>query len=168
MQIVNQKHEQVAVTRLQPHPRNPNVGNLDAISTSIKENGFYGAVVAQKSTGYILVGHHRYQAALHAGAEKIPVFWVDVDDTRALKILLADNRTAELAIRDEEALATLLQELADSEEGLLGSGYDSTDLDTLLAKVSDDLPDSFKALDESIAQTVKRVTCPHCGGDVSV
>ncbi len=163
MQVINQKHELTPVTRLKPHPRNPNAGDVAAIQASIDENGFYGAIIAQRSTGHILVGHHRYQAAVQAGAEKIPVFWVDVDDTRALKILLADNRTAELATRDEEALAQLLQELGAADGGLTGTGYDADDLEHLLARTSDELPDSFKALDESIAQDVKTVKCPHCG-----
>jgi len=168
MQIINQKHEQVAVSRLQAHPKNPNVGNVEAIQASIGENGWYGAIIAQKSTGHILVGHHRFRAAMQAGAEKVPVFWVDVDDTRALKILLADNKTAELASRDDELLAEVLAELAGTDDGLTGSGYDSSDLDTLLARTSDDLPDSFKALDESIAETVKKVTCPSCGHEFPV
>ncbi|GGJ65254.1 ParB N-terminal domain-containing protein [Deinococcus aquiradiocola] len=162
MHILNQKHEQVPVHRLTPHPRNPNVGNVEAIQASIDENGWYGAIIAQKSTGHILVGHHRYQAAVQAGADKVPVFWIDVDDTRALKILLADNKTAELATRDDDLLAQVLRELAEGDAGLHGTGYDTSDLDLLLARTSDDLPDSFKALDESIARTVRTVTCPSC------
>lgn len=141
MQIINHAQELVAVADLRPHPRNPNTGNVEAIQASIEENGFYGAVIAQRSTGHILVGHHRYQAAVQSGAQQVPVIWVDVDDTRALKILLADNRTAELATRDEEALAQLLQELAaDDPAGLIGTGYDADDLDTLLADLADDAP----------------------------
>lgn len=163
MLIINQTHETVPVDRLQPHPRNPNRGNIDAIADSIDANGFYGTIVAQRSTSYILVGHHRYQAALQRGATHVPVTWIDVDDTAALRIVLADNRTAELAERDPEQLSQLLAELADTDDGLTGTGYDQEDLTTLLAQLSDDLPASFKALDESIAQDVKTCTCPNCG-----
>ena len=163
MRIINQEHALVPVTDLQPHPRNPNHGNVEAIAESITSNGFYGAIVAQRRTGYILVGHHRYHAAVTSGAREIPVFWVDVDEHQALRILLADNRTAELAERDAEALAALLQELAGDDDGLTGTGYEQDDLDTLLAQINTNLPESFRALDESIAQDVKTCTCPACG-----
>jgi len=139
LNILNQKTEQVAPDRLLPHPRNPNVGRTDVIQASIEELGFYGAIVAQQSTRHILVGHHRHQAAVQAGAEKVPVIWVDVSDAVALKILLVDNRTAELGQRDEEAVAALLQEMLDSGDGLIGTGYDTDDLDQLLASLQGDV-----------------------------
>lgn len=163
MNVLNQKHELVALDRLAPHPKNPNVGDVASIEESISANGFYGTVVVQRSTGFILVGHHRFEAARNQGATEIPVTWVDVDDRAALRILLADNATAAKAHRDEEALAALLQEFAQDEGGLIGTGYDDGDYDALLAKLSDDLPASFKALDETIAEGVKHHTCPSCG-----
>jgi len=132
----------VAVDALSEHPRNPNQGDVWSIQSSIEANGFYGAVVAQKSSGHILAGNHRYRAAKEAGAASIPVIWLDVDDRQALKILLADNRTAELAHRDEEALATLLQELS-ADEDLLGTGYDAEAVDKLLRDVDIELVDPF-------------------------
>lgn len=132
MEIINQSTETVALDALRPHPRNPRQGDIGAIHESIRANGFYGQVVAQKSTGYILAGNHRWRAAAQAGATEIPVTWVDVDDDRALRILLADNRTNDLASYDDEALALLLKELADG-AGLGGTGYDGDDLDHLLA-----------------------------------
>lgn len=163
MHVINQEHALVPTAQLLPHPRNVNRGNVEAIQASIEENGFYGAVIAQRRTGFILVGHHRYQAAVQSGAEQVPVIWIDVDDRRALNILLADNRTAELAMRDEEALTRLLQELASDDAGLTGTGYETADLDLLLARTSDELPESFKVLNDSIMGTVKHITCPHCG-----
>ncbi len=44
------------------HPKNPRKGNVDLIIESIEENGFYGALIVQKSTGYILTGNHRFVA----------------------------------------------------------------------------------------------------------
>jgi SAM-dependent methyltransferase len=54
----------VPVDSLETHPRNVNQGDIGAIYESIGANGFYGAIVAQKSTGRILAGNHRYQAAV--------------------------------------------------------------------------------------------------------
>jgi DNA modification methylase len=49
-----------------------------------------------------------------------------------MRILLADNRTAEKAEREPEPLADLLQELEQTDDGLEGTGYIGDDLDELL------------------------------------
>jgi DNA modification methylase len=63
---------------------------------------------------------------------EVPVYWVDVDDATARRIMLADNRTNDLATYDDEVLAELL-EAAAADDDLLGTGYDGDDLDDLLA-----------------------------------
>lgn len=131
MRIVNDSLEDVALSALRPHPRK---GDVAAIGRSIDANGFYGAIVAQKSTGHILVGNHRFEAAKQAGAESVPVLWVDVEDEAALCILLADNRTNDLAGYDEPALAELLEEL-EKVGSLANTGYDAHDLDRLLCQL---------------------------------
>jgi len=97
MRILDGKTEVVPIDALKPHPRNPREGDIGAIHASINNNGFYGRVLAQKATGFILAGNHRWQAMTQAGAKEIPVEWIDVDDDHALRILLADNRTNDLA-----------------------------------------------------------------------
>lgn len=109
---------------LKEHPQNPRQGVVAAIDESIDVNGWYGAVVAQKSTGFILAGNHRYRVAAKNGATEIPVIWLDVDDEAALRILLADNKTAELGGYDEDKLQAILDELGD----LKGTGYGFTDM----------------------------------------
>jgi DNA modification methylase len=133
--VLNEGYELVAISALKRHPRNVNRGDLVAIGDSITENGFYGAVVAQRSTGYTLAGNHRYEAAQTAGLSEVPVIWVDVDDDRALRILLVDNRTTRLGEDDQEALAVLLQQILSDSETLAGTGYDEAALDALLAEV---------------------------------
>lgn len=139
MRILNHSVELVPLDQLSPHPRNPRQGDVGAIHESIQANGFYGVVIAQRSTGHILAGNHRYLAASHAGATEIPVAWVDVDDDEALRILLADNRTNDLASYDNTALADLLQEIMAEAGTLDGTGYDGDDLDELLRDLS--MPD---------------------------
>jgi site-specific DNA-methyltransferase (adenine-specific) len=120
----------VRLSKLQPHPKNPRKGNVAAIEDSIEANDFYGALVVQRSTGYILAGNHRYQAARKKGMQKLPVVWLDVDDDRALRILLADNRLNDVAAYDEAALAELLKGMDD----LTGTGWDEAALAELLGE----------------------------------
>jgi len=114
------------------HPDNANVGNIAAIEESIKINGFYAPLIVQSSTGYILAGNHRYRAARNLGYTQVPVVYVDVDDAEAKRIMIVDNRTTRLGHDDTDALTKILEELGDSEVGLMGTGYTHAELQTLL------------------------------------
>lgn len=114
------------------HPENANVGNVDAIAESIRVNGFYAPIVVQSTTGYILAGNHRYQAAAKLGYTQVPVVYLDVNDEEAKRIMVADNRTTRLGHDNDELLTNLLEELGDSELGLMGTGFSHADLQTLL------------------------------------
>ncbi|MEU7859068.1 ParB N-terminal domain-containing protein [Nonomuraea sp. NPDC049141] len=118
----------VAVGDLEPHPDNPHHGDVGVIVASIKKNGFYGSVVAQKSRMPIVVGEHRWRGATKAGLKHVPVVIIDVDDETAQRIMLADNRLAEYGEYDDAKLAELLQSLPD----LDGTGWRDDDLADLL------------------------------------
>ena len=132
---INDGYEVLPLDAVKPHPRNPRRGDLDAIKASVDVNGFYGAVVANKRTGYILAGNHRWMAAKALELPEIPVVWVDVGDAEEKRILAADNRTAELGGYDDAVLASLLQGLQD-DGGLLGTGYEDDDLAKLISDLS--------------------------------
>ena len=132
MRILNQSFETVPVSALRKHPDNPRKGDAAAIAESIAVNGFYGAVVAQRSTGYVLAGNHRLDAVQAAGGAEIPVFWLDVNDRDALRILLADNRTSDLGVYDERGLAELLNRIQCDTGSLDGTGYDQAAFDAIV------------------------------------
>ncbi len=120
------------VTSVRKHPSNPRQADVGAIYTSIDQNGFYGALIVQSSSGFILAGNHRYDAALHAGAEAIPVIFVDCTDAEAKRIMLADNRVSDIASYDMAGLAEILQEIQRESGTLLGTGYDEDAYGNLL------------------------------------
>jgi len=122
----------VPIDDLVEYPGNARRGDLDVIAESIKTNGFYGVVVRQRSTGYVLAGNHRFKAAKLAGLESVPVQDVDVDDATARRINLVDNRSNQLAGYDTVALSELLS-LAIDEGSLVGTGFTEEDYaDTLV------------------------------------
>lgn len=135
---------------------------MGAIYQSIEANGFYGAIVAQRSTGYILAGNHRYKAAVEAGAKSVPVIWVDVDDETAVRVLLADNRTNDVASYDNAVLAEILTELANG-PGLEGTGYDGDDLDQIIGDLVG--PDFAPGTEDEQGRLdqKKPTVCPECG-----
>lgn len=130
------KVENVPIDSLLPHPDNPRRGNVDLIAESLEANDQYRPIVVQASTRHVLAGNHTMLAAQKLGWDKIQAVLLDVDDEKARRILLADNRTGDVGGYDDEALAGLLQSLPD----LAGTGYAPADLDDLLADLAHQRP----------------------------
>lgn len=147
-------------------PDNPNNGDLEAITESIEVNGVYAPVVAQRSTGFILAGNHRYHAMVGLGATTVPVLWLDVDDAQARRIALVDNRAGQLAWMDNSLLVEHLDELVGTDLGLVGTGYDESWLTDMHSSLSTALGEDFIEDDgfgEQARQRKDGFTCPKCG-----
>jgi len=128
------KPQLVPIGSVSEHPDNPRRGEVDKIAESVTANGVYKPIIVQKSTGFILSGNHTYRAISQAGASRVPVIYLDVDEARAKAILLADNRTSELGGYDESQLIDLLTELSEGAT-LTGTGYTEDDLSDLLVSM---------------------------------
>jgi len=125
------------IDQLTEHPDNPRRGDTGMIEDSIEANGFYGAVVVQASTNRIIVGNHRTRVAAALGHQSVPALVLDVNDEQARRIMLADNRSNDVAGYDERGLAELLASLED----LSGTGFADRDLALLLAKLDMEEPE---------------------------
>jgi hypothetical protein len=119
--------------QLRRHSGNPRVGDVGAIAESLRVNSQYRPIVVDRPTMTVLAGWHTTAAARALGWTEVEVVWVDVDDELAARIVLADNRTADLGDYDDSELVALLRLAAP--DGLEGTGYDGDDLDDLLAGV---------------------------------
>lgn len=144
--ILKAETKSVPIEDLIPHPNNVRRGNLSIITESLRVNGQYRPIVVQRGTNTIIAGNHTFLAAKDLGWAEISATFVDVDDKAAIRIMLADNRTAELASNDEAALLELLQSLS---EDILGSGYDEDDVEDLIFKVEGSLGTMTDALSAS-------------------
>jgi ParB-like chromosome segregation protein Spo0J len=111
----------VPIKELHPHPDNPNRGSVEDLATSLEEFGQYRSIVALKD-GTILAGHHIVEAAKRLGRDTIRVEFIEADDKTARKILLADNRLADLGLGPN--LDLLLQNLEQLGEDIAGTGFD--------------------------------------------
>ncbi len=126
--------EYVPTDRLRPHPDNPRRGDVSAIVGSLRAHGQYRPVVVRRATSEVLAGNHTLIAVRQLGWSEIAVTFVDVDEERAKRILLVDNRTNDLAGFDTQALVDLLSGLPDLE----GTGYDDAALGELLDELAPD------------------------------
>ena len=117
----------VALSSLEAYPTNPRRGDIEAIAQSLKSHGQYRPIVIQNGTNFILAGNHTYKAAKKLGWKKIKVTYIEVDETTARRIVLADNRLTDLAGYNEPLLKSLLQALPE----LDGTGFTASEVETL-------------------------------------
>jgi len=148
------EHLAINIDEIHTHPSNVRQGDVGAICESLKAHGQYRPIVFQQSTKRILAGNHTWKAAKALGWQQIAATPIICDDQQALRILLADNKANDLATYDEPELVELLKQLADTDEGLLGTLFDEDELDSLIADQShfelptdvDDVPDNVPAV----------------------
>jgi len=117
----NVQSEMVATDSLLPFPNNPRIGDVGTIKESLRNLGQYRPIVAHRSTRRVLAGHHVWTAAKQLGWTEIAVTWVDGSEEFCRKVVLADNRTADLGSYNERLLRELLLYVPD----LIATGYES-------------------------------------------
>lgn len=158
--------QNVAIDSIVPHERNPNQGDVGAVATAIAIDGWHGTVLCQAPDGdraepRIVAGHTRWRALAmlqehgytypeggHVSYEElaarvplppagtVPVQQLPMDDVRATRKMLADNRASALALTDDTEIVSLLTALAEEPDGLLGSLFDGDDIDLLIADIA--------------------------------
>ena len=125
---VDLKDTAVPINDIHSHPHNPRKGDISGIADSLRVNGQYSPVVVDARNGNILAGNHTWRAAKSLGWDEIAAIHVDVNDDQAKRILLADNRTSDLATYDRPNLISLIESLRPD---LDGSGWNDRDLDRI-------------------------------------
>lgn len=120
----------------QPHPENPNEGDVGAMTLSLQQFGQYRAAVVQQSTGYVVAGNTMLAAARALGWGSLAFLVRDMDDTYAKALALTDNRQGQLARLDPERVLDWLQQVASAMPDMIPStGYDLDWMDDTLAEL---------------------------------
>lgn len=125
--------ERVPIDSVRPFPGNPRIGHRPTLDESLDEHGLYKSIGVQRSTGYIIFGNNTWHALRDAGATEVAVHYLDVDDERAKRMNLVDNRANDKATYDERALLEFTADL----DTLDGTGYDPGDLDDIRASLEE-------------------------------
>lgn len=98
MSVVN-----MPIEYLVPHPQNPrkDLGNLEELTASIKENGIYQNLTVipineeapdEEPKYMVVIGHRRLEAAKRAGLQEVPCAIVrGMSETRQLQTMLLEN-----------------------------------------------------------------------------
>lgn len=122
----------VDINSVFPYPMNARQGDIGTIAESLRENGQFRPIVVNKSDNSILVGNHTWKAAKMLGWREIAATFVDVDDEAAARIVLVDNKTADLGTYDHVELAEMLRGMTSFD----GTGYDGDAVDELVRDVA--------------------------------
>lgn len=143
--------ETVPLIKLNHYAKNPRRGDVQAIKGSIVANGIFRPVIVNRGTytekpNEILAGNHTVKAIRELAEEnpddprwqQVEVWMVDVDAERAARIVLADNRTADLGSYDDKLLLEILETV---DHDLDGTGYDYNDLEDLNALMEETGPE---------------------------
>lgn len=148
-QIDPRKIEYLPISELNPDERNPKAHDEITINESVGRFGLVDLIVRDERTGKIISGHGRSKV-LQSMADRgeappegvkvneegewlVPVVtgWGSRTDTEAAAALIALNRTTELGGWVDESLLELLDELEQVEDGLIGIGFSSADVEAL-------------------------------------
>jgi DNA modification methylase len=106
--------------------------NLDAIKASLQAFGQQHPIIVD-SRGIVLAGNGRLMAAKALGWTHIEIIQTELEGSEAVAFAIADNRTAELAEWDSEALATTLAALQNDEEfDHLVAGFTDAEIEALV------------------------------------
>lgn len=169
---------QVPLEDLEHWPGNARRGVTSQIVDSMRNNGVFNPLVVQKNSNRIIIGNHRWEAlkVLHAeDPEKwpavAPVMYLDVNDSRANKINIADNKTSDDAEWDDRLLVEQLAEIVESEGTLEGTGFEDDEFESLQALLDppswDDggasLEDTLDAADRSAWPIIRVQVEPSVG-----
>lgn len=169
------KIERKKITDFTPDAQNANLGSERGsrmLDDSLASVGLGRSIVVDKA-GRVIGGNKTQEAAVERGFEDAIVVHTDGDtlvvvqrddldladgdpNNKARRMAYLDNRTSEVSLTwDAQQIA------ADIEAGMeLGYAFSEDELAAIAGGV---IPDGFKEYDESAANDVEYITCPHCG-----
>lgn len=121
---------------LKPYENNPRLNEdaVDLVAASIDEFGFKQPIVVDKDL-IIIAGHTRWKAAQKLGLETVPC--IQADDLTPAQVKayrLADNKVAEAAQWDLDALQFELEELDNMDFDMEPFGFETETFDEQIAE----------------------------------
>ena len=132
--------EYLPIGSLTPYARNARThsdAQVAQIAASIAEFGWTNPVLIDEA-GVIIAGHGRVMAAQQLGIDPVPcIRLAHLTDAQRRAYVLADNRLALNAGWDDALLAQELAALDQADYNLDLLGFDSAEVDRLLASVMD-------------------------------
>ena len=169
------KVTEVDLSLIKPYWRNPrdNSKTIEALKESITDYGFNVPLVIDKDN-VIITGHSRYKALRLLGYTHAPCIIKDLDEEKAKKYRIADNKLSEMASWDSDLLEQELRSMSDLEDMAIyfpsislddflqeSGGKEITPVDSVeIHKQDEKLASQFQGDSE---EGIVEIPCPHCG-----
>lgn len=137
--IPNQLREHmIALDKLVPYDKNPrkhSKKSQDALKQSITKDGFIIPITINQDNK-IIAGHGRRMAAIELGMTEVPFVMVHTTDEEYVRLVLSDNKIAELSKWDNGLLKETMEYLENIQDAeLFVPGFTSEDLDKIFGTV---------------------------------
>jgi len=151
------KIQQIDPAKLTPadyNPRQISDHQAEALKRSLDRWGFVEPIVANKRTGHIVGGHQRLDGALALALPKVPVHWIDVDESSEKALNIALNKIS--GDWDEDLLGKLLADLERDGQDLEDLGFDPDELQAIIdaAMPEPELSGDLDAIPEPPAEPI--------------
>ena len=159
--------EEIPIAELDLDPANVrqhDEKNLAAIKSSLRRFGQQKPIVVDPK-GIVIAGNGTLTAARALGWDRIRIIRTQLEGSEATAYAIADNRTAELATWDDDALMQQLSALDLEDSALVeAAGFSAAQLeDRVNALLGPDFePDSESNQSRLDELAPKIVRCPHC------
>lgn len=114
-------HGEESPDQILANPRNWRIhpqAQQRAMEGVLSEIGWVQQVIVNRTTGHLVDGHMRVQAALRAGAATVPVVYVELTADEESTILATFDPITALAVADAAQLEALLQETSTGDAAL--------------------------------------------------
>jgi ParB-like chromosome segregation protein Spo0J len=136
------------------NPRSISEHQAEALKRSLDRWGFVEPIVANKRTGRIVGGHQRLDGALALALPKVPVHWIDVDESSEKALNIALNKIS--GDWDEDLLGKLLADLERDGQDLEDLGFDADELQAIIdaAAPEPELSGDLDAIPEPPAEPI--------------
>jgi ParB-like chromosome segregation protein Spo0J len=125
----------VPVDVVKPHPKNARRGDIELIKQSLERFGQVRPILVNKDK-VVIAGNHTFRAIKDLGWKFVSIVQVDFSPEDERAYLLADNKTADAASWDDDALIESLEYLA-TNSTLDGTGFTADDLDDLVGALEE-------------------------------
>ena len=159
--------EEISIAELDLDPANVrqhDEKNLAAIKSSLKRFGQQKPIVVDPK-GIVIAGNGTLTAARALGWDRIRIVRTQLEGSEATAYAIADNRTAELATWDDDALMQQLSALDLEDSALVeAAGFSAAELEGMVnALLGPDFEPGTEDQQGKLDQlSPKIVQCPHC------
>ena len=156
------KIEYVPTDQLRLNPKNPrkNDETVQSIVDSMKAFGWTNPILVRRANSMVIAGHARLKAAIEEGLDKVPVVFLDMNETDADVYMVADNKLTENTEWDFPMLADLFVDFDQLNVNLDLTGFTPDEINDIAPATFEPTGEEQPRLDQLEPIMTK---CPDCG-----